>query len=64
MPQPKEYDLSPIRATIITFSDRVLSGQREARGARASGGGSRAPVCSARTRGSECARRCAPRTPS
>ena len=35
MPQPKEYDLSPIRATIITFSDRVLSGQREARGARA-----------------------------
>ena len=35
MPQPKEYDLSPIRATSITFSDRVLSGQREARGARA-----------------------------
>lgn len=43
---------------------RCAAGPVEARGARASGGGSRAPVCSARTRGSGCARRCAPRTPS
>ena len=38
MPQPKEYDLSTIRSTIITFSDRVLCGEKEARGARACAG--------------------------